>query len=454
MAEPGPAAGPAPRDGWTPTRAAVLLGVLWGLSAMGTSATSVVLGPLSTDLQLGTTATAWVLTSFAMAFAASTAVFGRVADSTGPRVPFLLGGVLLAIGAAVAASAGDLTLLIAGRVLQGLGAGAVPVLVTTILSARFDGADRAVALGRTNSVVVVMSSIGPLAGGLLGVLVGWRGPFALPILALLLLPFVARLAPATGTGAKVDAVGAALVSLTAGMLLVLVQTLGTPSWLTAAAAGALLPLVVGAVLHVRARPAGFLPVQVATDPTVLRAAVAGAGMPLIYFAGLIAVPLQLDARGWDPLQNGLLLLPGALVGSVVSFNSARVLARFGRRGTALLGLSVSSAGGLVAAGTSLSPWLAAVGFMGLSVGYALAQPALVGAVAAAVPEDLRGSALGMFTLVFFVGAGLGSAVVGGLGDPLGLSGALAVAVIGPVTGARVLATARGSVAWGEPRRAP
>ena len=433
--------------GWTPTRAALVLGLLWGLSAIGTSATSVVLGPLGSALSLSTTATAWVLTSFALAFAASTAIFGRVADATGPRVPFLVGGIMLALGAAVAAAAGDLTVLIAGRTLQGLGAGAVPVLVTTILSTRFSGHDRTVALGRTNSVVVVLSSLGPLIGGLLGVLVGWRGPFALPVLALVLLPFAARLAPRRGTGARIDALGAGLVALTAGTLLVLVQTLGTPSWFTAAAGAALLPLVAAAVLHVRSHPDGFLPVRVVTDPTVVRAAVAGAGMPLVYFAGLVAVPLQLDALGWDPLQNGLLLLPGAVVGSAVSFNSAAVVARLGRRGTAVLGLSISTAGALAATGTALSPWLAGLGFLGLSSGYALAQPTLVGSVAAAVPEQLRGSALGVFTLVFFVGAGLGSAVVGGFAGVLTLPGALAVAVVGPVLGVLLLVTAPPSDAW-------
>ncbi len=131
----------------------------------------------------------------------------------------------------------------------------------------------------------------------------------------------------------------------------------------------------------------------------------------------------------------------------MSFNSGPVVARLGRRGTAVLGLSLSALGALVASGTGLSPWLAGVGFVGLSTGYALAQPALVGSVAAAVPEELRGSALGMFTLVFFVGAGLGSAVVGGFGDVLTLPGALAVAVVGPVVGTLLLLTAPPSAAW-------
>ena len=65
-----------------------------------------------------------------------------------------------------------------------------------------------------------------------------------------------------------------------------------------------------------------------------------------------------------------------------------------------------------------------------------------------MPDRLRGAALGLFTLTFFIGAGLGSAVVGGLGDVLGLSGALAVAVRRPGGRGLVLATARRSAAWG------
>jgi MFS family permease len=440
--------GPAPAPLWSPTRAAVLLGVLWGLAAMGTSATSVVIGPLSDDLGLGTAGSAWVLTAFALTFAASTAVFGRIADSVGPRIPFVAGGVLLATGAAVSAAAPDFVVLVLGRLLQGVGAGAIPVLTSTILSARYAGRDRAVALGRSNSVVLVITSIGPLLGGALGVLVGWRGPFLLPVLVLALLPLAARLAPAEGTGQRFDATGAALVAVTAALLLGLVQTIGEPGPVTVVAAVLLLPALLVLLLWVRRHPDGFVPAEVVRNDTVVRAGLAGAGMPVVYFAGLVAVPLTLAARGWDPFQNGLLLLPGALVGAMVSFNSARVLARLGRRGTAMLGLALSAVGALVSAGVAWSPWLAGVGFVGLTVGYALAQPALVGSVAAAVPEQLRGAALGLFTLVFFIGAGLGSAVVGGLGDVIGLSGALAVAVVGPTTGVLVLATARRSAAWG------
>ncbi len=435
---------------WRPTAAALVLGTLWGLAAMGTSATSVVLGDLQAELASSTTATAWVLTVFALTFASATAVFGRVADVVGPRVPYVVGAVLLAAGAAVSAAAPTLPVLLAGRALQGIGAGAIPVLTTTILSACYAGTDRAVALGRTNSVVVVLSSLGPLVGGVLGVLLGWRGPMGLPLAVLLLVPLAVRLAPARGAGGRVDVTGAVLVAGTAAATLAVVQSLGRPNALTLVAA-ALPVLVVLLARHVRAHPEGFLPLPVLRDGAIGRAAVAGAAMPVVYFAGLVAVPLELSSQGWSPLENGLLLLPGAVVGSLVSFNSAPVLARLGRRAAAVAGLTLSAAGAIAAAGTGYSPVFAGVGFVGLAAGYALAQPALLGTVAAAAPDRLRGAALGVFTLVFFIGAGLGSALVGGLGDLLTLSGALAVTAVAPMAAVGVLLTGPPAPAWGAPR---
>ncbi len=402
---------------------------------------------MQADLDLGTSETAWVLTAFALAFAVTTPVFGRVADSVGPRVPFVLGVVLLGIGAAVSSLAGDLPTMLVGRIVQGAGAGAVPVLTSAVLAARFTGQDRATALGRANSVLVVSSSTGPLLGGALGVLVGWRAPFALPLLALLLLPAVLRLAPHGGTGERVDVTGAALVGGSAAALITLVQTAGRPSPVTAGAAALLVPLLVLLTRHVRRRPDGFLPLRVVTDGVIVRSAVAAAGMPMAYFGSLLAVPLLLTARGWNPLQTGLLLLPGAAVGAVVSFSSARVLARTGRRPAAAAGLALSVVGVALSAAADVSPLLAAVGFAFLTTGFSLAQPALVGAVTAAVPAELRGAALGTFSLVFFVGAGLGSGVVGALGDRVGLGWALAVAGAGTVAGAVTLLTGRGLPAW-------
>lgn len=417
---------------WSPTAAALVLGALWGLGAMGTSAASVVLGELREDLQADVSAVAWVLTIFALTFAAATPVFGRLADTFGPRRPYVVGVVLLSLGALVAATASNLPVLLLGRAIQGVGAGSVPVLTSAILSARFVGHDRAVAFGRANSAVVVLVGMGPIVGGVLGTLGDWRVPLALPVLALLVLPVTYRLAPARGTGARVDLLGAALVAGTSASLLILVQTAAAPSPTTLLAAIGTPVLAALLWRQIRRVPDGFLPAELVGNPTVRRASLAAAAMPVVYFASLIAVPLYLADQGWTPLDNGLLLLPGALLGAAVSFSSARVVARLGRIGTARLGLGISLVGALGVASLGLHPGLAGIGFLGLASGYALAQPSLVGEVAAAVPDRLRGGALGVFNLVFFIGAGLGAAIIGGLGATMPLGAAMFVTALAPI----------------------
>jgi MFS family permease len=426
------------RAGWTPTSAALALGTLWGLAAMGTSAASVVLGDLQADLGLGVSDVAWVLTIFALTFAAATPVFGRLADAVGPRQPYVFGVVLLSTGALISALAPSLEVLLAGRAVQGIGAGSIPVLSSAILSLRFAGPDRTVAFGRVNSAVVVLASFGPIIGGVLGTIGGWRLPFALSLLALAMLPVTYRLAPRGGTGESIDIVGAALVAGTAASGLVLVQTLSSagPVTLVAACSVPLLGWLV--VRRVRRHPTGFLPAELAGNRTLLRLSAAAAAMPVVYFAALIVLPLDLSQRGWGPLANGLLLLPGAVIGSTISFHSARAVQRWGRIGTAQRGLGIAFLGALGVAAVGIHPALAGAGFIGLAAGYALAQPTLVGQVSVAVPEHLRGGALGIFNLIFFIGAGLGAAIVGGLSGPLGLRGALLVTAVAPLIGALLL----------------
>jgi MFS family permease len=84
-----------------------------------------------------------VISGYAVALAVLTAVHGRIADIVGVRGPLVAGVVLMATGALVSAAAPSFGWLVAGRVVQGVGAAAVPVLGIALISARWDGAIRA-----------------------------------------------------------------------------------------------------------------------------------------------------------------------------------------------------------------------------------------------------------------------------------------------------------------------
>ena len=141
-----------------------------------------------------------------------------------------------------------------------------------------------------------MSCLGPLAGGAIEGLFGWRYVLALPMLGALLVPFLWCSLPTSGTGARLDIVGAVLVAGTAAGAVLLVQS--PSSGPVVAVAGATLMLV-GApsvVLWVRRRPYGFLPMSVIRNAAVVRSALAAASVPAAWFALLIAVPAVLVGR--------------------------------------------------------------------------------------------------------------------------------------------------------------
>lgn len=421
-------------------RLPVLLGLLFGLTGLGSAAVAMTLPMLGDALGVDAGEAAWTISLYALMLAVATPVYGRVSDLVGVRAPLLVGVALMSAGAVVGAAAPSFGILLGARIVQGAGAAAIPTLGVTAVSHRFDGAVRGLALGRMAGVTAALSSLGPLVGGVVEGVAGWRVVLALPVLGLVVVPFVWRALTGEGTGATLDVLGATLVGLTAAGLVLLVQSPATGVAVTVA--GALLlaggtPLV---VRHVRRRPHGFLPRAVITDSTVVRSAVAAATVPAAWFGLLIAVPAVLVGDGWQAWQVGVLLVPPAVLSLVVPRFAGRLLARTGSArtqaaaaGLALLALCIATVGAIV-----VSPALLASAVGLVVVAYGIGQPAMTAAVTRTVPADLRGSALGVGTLVFMVGASVGSATVGGLGDAIGIPAALGAVAALPVLGLVVL----------------
>jgi MFS family permease len=418
-------------------RIAGLVGLLFGFAGMGSAAVAVTLPAIAADLDLTTGGVSWVISLYALMLAVATAVYGRIADLAGIRLPLVVGVGLMTAGAVLGGLAPSYPVLLGARLLQGLGAAAVPVLGMAIVSARYEGAVRTAALGRVAGTAAAVSALGPLAGGLVADVAGWRAVVVLPALGLLLVPVLWRSVPTEGTGARLDVLGAVLVAGTAAGLVLLVQSPAS-GVVIAAVGAALLGLGIPAVAaQVRRRPEGFLPTAVVREPVVVRSALAASAVPAAWFALLIAVPAVLAAEGWTPLHIGLALVPSALTGFLAPRLAGPLLARLGpARSLAISGVTATVAllvAALGAAAGSAPGLVSAVVLVTFAFG--LGQPALMAAVGGAVPAEVRGVALGIATLVFLVGGGVGSAVVGGAGEVLGLDRSLLVLAVLPLLGA-------------------
>lgn len=417
-------------------RVSALLGLLFGLTGLGSASVAIVLPVMADDLGVSTGVSAWAISLYALMLAVATPLYGRVSDLVGIRLPLTIGVVMMSVGAVGGALAPDFGLLLVARILQGAGAAAIPTLGVAILSARYVGAVKGRALGRLAGVAAAITSLGPLAGGGVEAGVGWRAVLALPVLGAFVLPVLWRRVPTTGTGASLDLVGAALVATTAAGVVLLVQSPSTGPVVAGIGAAMALLGAPAVAAWVRRRPDGFLPRDVIRNATVVRSSLAAAAIPAAWFALLIVVPAVLVAEGWEPWQVGLVLLPSAVTGLLAPRLAGPLLARIGAGRTlaaatvgAALSLTVASLGAEVH-----SSVLLAVAIVALTLAFGVGQPALMQGVGDAVAEDVRGVALGIATLIFMVGAGLGAAVIGGLGELLGLAGAMLLLAALPLAG--------------------
>lgn len=153
-----------------------------GAIAMTITASSVALAGVQLDLQLGITQLQWVLNGFIVSFALLLLPLGALSDRIGPRPLFLLGTVVFALGASVAVLAPGLSVLLAGRLLQGVGGALLtatgPAALTTAFALE---ADRKRAFGYLGASGGIGLTLGALLAGIIITWGTWRAAFALPV---------------------------------------------------------------------------------------------------------------------------------------------------------------------------------------------------------------------------------------------------------------------------------
>lgn len=422
---------------WT----AALLGSLLGFTGMGSAAVAVAVPRMVEDLDVQPDRGVWVIAGYALCVAVGTVLYGRLADRNGIRGPLAFGLCLLGVGGAVAATAPSYEVLVGGRMLQGLGAAAAPTLTLAAVRVVFAARDRIRATSTLAATSLVVTALGPVLGGLLTETVGWRPALLLPAAGLLALAPLWRALPVGGTGAAVDYLGAVLVMSLAGGVVLAVQAPALGASALAAGAALALPVLVLLPPWVRRHPAGFLPHAVLARPLVLRVAV-GAGGAMTSFLGLlVVVPTALADAGWSPAATGLVMLPGAIAGVVVSTRMTRIVARIGAaRCIRLSGVVAVGSVGLCAAAVAGAPALHVAALAASYGAFALGQPALGALVGDAVPEATVGVALGITSLVAFAMGSVGAALAG-LHDALGWPAALGLLALLPL--ASVVVAPRG-----------
>ncbi|MGW2313337.1 MFS transporter, partial [Actinomadura luteofluorescens] len=260
---------------------------------------------------------------------------------------------------------------------------------------------------------------GPVAGGALVGLAGWRAIFLVnvPLAAAVLALAAGRSVRCPRGTRRLDPAAQLLACAALGLLTDALIALGDGpgAHAAASAAGA---VAAGAAFAVRERgsEAPVLVPAVLRAPGMPAALAAGAAVNFVMTGVLFVLPLVFrQTLGLTPLQTGLAFLPMTLPFAFNPLLTGRIVARTGPRRPVLAGLGLLTAGGalfgaVLLDGASYPPLVAGLLCTGFGVSFAL--PALATMVVAAAPEGTAGAAGGVLNAVRQLGATLGVAIMG------------------------------------------
>ena len=167
-----------------------------GMASLDATVVNVAIPHIGKDLHANVSQLQWVLTGYLLALASLILLGGALGDRYGRRKVFLIGTVWFAAASLLSGAAPTIEVLIAARVLQGIGAALFTPGSLAILQASFRKDDRAKAVGAWSGLSGVAGAIGPFVGGWLVDGPGWRWAFLLNVpVAVLVVAFSVRAVP-------------------------------------------------------------------------------------------------------------------------------------------------------------------------------------------------------------------------------------------------------------------
>ena len=394
---------------------------------MSVSLTQTLVIPIQGDLpRLLDTSVAnagWVVTITLLAAAVAMPISGRLGDMLGKPLVITASAGLLVVGSVVCALSDSLAPMLAGRALQGLAMGFIPVSIALI---------REVTPPHMANTAIAAMSATLGVGGAIGLPLSayvaqsfdfhalfWMSAILATVLTVGVITLVPRAHDAQG--GRVDLVGA--FGLAVGLVAVLIGVSKGGEWgwssgrTVGAIVGGILVLLAWGAYELR-QSAPLVDLRVGARRPVLLTNLAAVAIGFGMMAQSIVVPqlLQLPTStgfglGQTMLQAGLWMAPGGLVMMAFAPVSSRLMTGLGAKITLMVGAGVLGCGYLVAFFLMDAPWqlliASAVACAGVGIGYA-AMPSLI---MGSVPPSEAGSAVGVNALMRSVGTTTAAAVM-------------------------------------------
>jgi MFS family permease len=403
------------------TTAALGLGTF--LVLFDVTAVVVAMPGIARELGFAVAGSAWVIDAYSLAFAGALLASGALADRFGRRRSMLTGNAVFLVASIACGLATDGPMLLASRVVQGVGAAFMVTGAIALVAGSFPNlGQRARAFGIIGVISGVAMALGPTLGGLLASWFGWRWIFFANVpFCLALALAVPRLVAETNDpdGPPLDLAGIALLTISLGLAIdALLRRDGSLTIRAACLAGS----AIAALLFVLQQWRSSRPVL---DPRIFAtSAMAGAGALLTaiqfgYWAVLVYLPLFLSAGLMVSMEvAGVALLAATLPMLLVPLIGGRFVTLWGWRRFFVVAFGIMAAGDalLVLAAVSASPAMrlaaTSAGMLTIGIGAALANPQMSSVVMALAPPTQAGMASAVTLIVRQAGFAISIAALG------------------------------------------
>jgi EmrB/QacA subfamily drug resistance transporter len=403
------------------TLAAVAFGLF--MIMLDNTVVNVALPSIQRDLRADLSELEWIVTGYALTFAALMLIGGKLADAYGRRRAFV-GGIVVFTGASLwCGLAGSSHELIAGRVLQGVGAALMNPATLSIIAATFPPRERGAAIGIWAGVSALALAIGPLVGGLITEHLDWSWIFFVnvPIGILgIAASYVFIDESRDETHERLDLPGLAtsgigLFALT--FALIEANTYGWGSTRIMGAFAVAVAALVGFFLLERHQRAPMLPLELFRSGTYTGANLVVLLVALAMFGVFFFVSLYMqNVLGYSPVQAGAAFLPMTILIILVAPVAGRASDRIGSRGLMTAGLLLVAVhlAYFSRLGQSASYWDLFPALLVGGVGMSLTMTPSAAAATRSVPVDKAGVGAAVLNAARQTGGSIGIALMGAI----------------------------------------
>ncbi|MBM7096048.1 MFS transporter [Bacillus sp. H-16] len=394
------------------SRLILLLCIVLIFTVMNGTMFNVAIPDIAEHFNLLPSQVSWVMTGYILVFSIGSLMYGKLADIYPIKNILTFGLIMFAAGATLGLVAPNYPTLLMARIIQAMGGATIPALAF-IIPARFIPGERGRVFGIISSTVAFASGVGPIAGGVIGGVLSWRFLFIFSMLAVLAIPFLRRWIPdEEKRPGVVDVPGAVFIASTVAGLLVFITT--GMWWAT-------ILFAVGLVLFIwrtlTAKHPFIKPSLLKNKRYAVTVATSFMGTSVL-FGMIFIIPIMLrDLNELNTLAIGLVLFPGAMAAGLIGQAGGRLVDRKGSVPVVKLALILVAAGTLcISTFAGYNPVVIAACLLITYLGFPLIQSSTANLLATIVSKKETGVGIGLFNLLNFMSAAIGSAVYGRILD--------------------------------------